>query len=230
MTRTFSFMMCGLLAWSATPASAALVDRVAITVGNKVITESEIVRRIRLAAFQNGLQPDYGLAARREAARSLIDLKMVEREMDLGHYPRTEPEREMDLGHYPRTEPERAKTLLAAFTAEHFRSSPEALRMALAGSSLASADLMEELAEQNDLTSFLDLRFRPSVQISDAEIEKYFHENIESKNPVPPVELSDVRTGIEQILAAHRADQDLDAWLQDQKKRTKIVYVVEDLQ
>ena len=159
MTRTFSFMMCGLLAWSATPASAALVDRVAITVGNKVITESEIVRRIRLAAFQNGLQPDYGLAARREAARSLIDLKMVEREMDLGHYPRTEPER--------------AKTLLAAFTAEHYRSSPEALRMALAGSSLASADLMEELAEQNDLTSFLDLRFRPSVQISDAEIEKY---------------------------------------------------------
>src|SRR3954463_5938517 len=101
----------------AIPAFAAVVDRTAVTVGNKVITESEILRRIRLTAFQQGLQPDFSDASRRLAVQRLIDLKLVEREMDLGHYERATPEL--------------AGSLADAFAAEHFRSSPEALRLAL---------------------------------------------------------------------------------------------------
>ncbi len=66
----------------ALPLWAVIVDRSAITAGNKVITDSDIVRRIRLAAFQNGVAPDLSLASRREAAQRLIDVKLVEREMD----------------------------------------------------------------------------------------------------------------------------------------------------
>ncbi len=196
-----------------------MFDRIAITFGAKVITESEIVRRIRLAAFQNGQLPDYSDTARREAAQRLIDLKLIEREMEVGHYSRTPPEQ--------------AKTLLDAFTAEHFRSSPDALRLALAGLHLTPADLQAELAEQADLLSFTSLRFRPAVQISDQEIEEYFHSHIQA--PTAPnkaagsVTLDEARPNIEQILANERADLDLDAWLREQRTRTKINYLEKEL-
>ena len=41
--------------------------------------------------------------------------------------------------------------------------------------------------------------------------------------------LSDVRAGVEQILATQRADLDLETWLRDQRKTTRIIYLVEDL-
>jgi hypothetical protein len=208
------------LLWLAPAAFAVIVDRIAITVGTKVITESEIIRRIRLAAFQNGQVPDFSDTSRREAAQRLIDLKLVESEMDLGNYTRTPPAR--------------AKALLDAFTTQHFRSSPEALRLALASADLTPADLQAEFAEQADLLAFTNLRFRPAVEISEAEIEEYFHNHVESANAAKagaaPVTLADARANIEQILIGERADLALDAWLRDQRTRTKIVYLEKELQ
>jgi hypothetical protein len=212
-------MRIGLLSLAAIasiPALAVIVDRVAVSVGAQAITESDITRRIRLAAFQNGLLPDFSLASRRAAARSLIDLKLVEHEMELGHYERTTPAR--------------AAELLAAFTAEHFRSSGEAVRLSLAAMDLTPADLQAELAEQADLLSFTNLRFRPAVEISAAETEEYFRSHIESLAGSNPVALADVRANIEQILASQHADRDLDAWLRDQRMRTRIVYLIKELQ
>ena len=73
-------------------APAVIVDRIAIAVGDKTITDSEIDRRIRLTAFQNHEKPDFSLAARRATARQLIDQKLIEREMDVGRYPRLDDE------------------------------------------------------------------------------------------------------------------------------------------
>lgn len=216
MRREFSIFGFVLLAAAAHSLIAETVDRAAITLGNQVITESEVVRSVRLAAFQNGLPPDFGAASRREAAQRLIDLKLVEREMDLGHYVRTSPQQ--------------ARALLDSFTADHYRSSPEALRVALAVAKLTPADLEDELAEQADLLSFLNLRFRPAVAVSDQEIEQYFHDNIEPKTLANPVPLSEVRANIEQILAVQHADRDLDLWLADQRKRSRISVLIPELQ
>ena len=41
--------------------------------------------------------------------------------------------------------------------------------------------------------------------------------------------LNEMRAEIEQKLTTERADKELDAWLQDQRKRTKIDYAVKDL-
>jgi hypothetical protein len=201
------------------PVAAVIVDRTAITVGNKVITDSEIIRRLRLSAFQNTETPEYSLDARREAAQRLIDLKLVEHEMDLGHYARTTPDR--------------SKALLDSFTAEHFQSDPDALRKALANLDLTPDDLQMEFAEQEDLLSFTSLRFRPAVEISDSEIEEYYRNHVQTgaaNTSVPSISLADSRPKIEQILANERADLDLDAWLRDQRTRTKIVYLEKDLQ
>jgi len=200
----------------AVTASAAIVDRSAVTVGNRVITESEILRRIRLQAFQAGEFPVINDKTRREAAQRLIDLKLVDREMELGHYTKTPPER--------------AKTLVDAFTAEHFQSSPDALRIALAGLQLTPDDLQAEFAEQADFLSFTSLRFRPAVDIPEQAIEEYFRTHFTPKPGEPAVKLADVRSGIEQTLIAERTDQALDAWLKDQRERTRIVYLEKELE
>lgn len=212
-------LLTPLLLAVALPALAVIVDRSAITVGNKVITDSDIVRRIRLAAFQNGVVPDFSLAARREAAQRLIDLKLV----DL----------EMDVGNYVRTSPAQATKLLTAFTAQHYKGDAEALRMALAAIDLTPADLQNELAEQSDVLSFTNLRFRPAVEpASDREVEEYYQNHIvpETKPGEKPPSLADSRAAIEQILANERADLDLDAWLRDQREHTRITWLESSLQ
>ena len=197
-------------------ASAAIVDRAAITVGNQVITESEIVRRIRLQAFQSGMLPDFSDNSRRETAQRLIDLKLVQREMDLGRYERTTAERPL--------------AMVDAFTAEHFRSSPEALRLALETVNLTVADLQTEFAEQIDLLSFTSLRFKPAVEVKDQEIEDYYRIHFQPKPGQAPAALADVRASIEDILATQRADVALDAWLKELRSRTRIVYLEKELQ
>ncbi len=136
--------------WSmaAVPLGAAIVDRVAITVGNKVITESEIDLRIRLTAFENDEKPDLSLASRRQAAQRLIDQKLVEREMDVGRYPRATPEP--------------AKQLTSSAALKAYGLTPD--------------DLARDLAWQSELLTFLSLRFRPAVQVTDQDVEKYFKE------------------------------------------------------
>jgi hypothetical protein len=205
----------GILLTAAT-ASAAIVDRTAVTVGNRVITESEILRRIRLQAFQAGDFPVINDKTRREAAQRLIDLKLVDREMELGHYARTPPER--------------ANALVDAFTAEHFQSSPDALRIALAGLQLTPGDLQAEFAEQADFLSFTSLRFRPAVDIPEQAIEEYFRTHFAPKPGEAAVSLTDVRSSIEQTLIAQKTDEALDAWLKDQRERTRIVYLEKELE
>ena len=208
-------MRGSLLVVAALSLSATVVDRTAIAVGDRVITESEITKRIRLTAFQNGQLSDLSLTSRREAAQRLIDIRLVEHEMEIGHYAPIAPEA--------------AEKLLQAFTAEHFRSSAEALGLALKIIDLTPVDLRDELAEQADLLSFTSLRFRPAVEVSDKEIEEYYRNHIQSASPAPP-SLADARANIEQILANERADLDLDAWLRDQRKRTRILYLEKELE
>jgi hypothetical protein len=193
-----ALLLCFLAAF---PAFAVIVDRIAITVGNKVITDSEIDLRIRLTAFENGEKPDFSPAARKVAADRLIDQKLVEREMDVGHYPRLKAES---------TAPDTA-----------------ARDQALAQYGLTPTDLEQDLARQADLLNFLNLRFRPSVQVSDRDIRQYF----DKQNPSGsgPVTLNDMRARIEQRIAGQRADAEMETWLKDQRKGTKIVYLEKDL-
>jgi hypothetical protein len=203
------------------PAGAAIVDGVAITVGNKVITASEIDQRIRLMAFQNGMKADFSLASRRAAAQKLVDQKLVEREMDVGRYPHTAPE----MG----------KTLMAEYAKTNFKSDAAAMERGLGEYGLTSRDLEDELMLQSELLTFLNLRFRPAVQVTDDDVRKYFDEHFvkgadNTKQVAQAGALNEMRADIEMRLTTERADKELDAWLVDQRKRTKIVYAEKDLQ
>jgi hypothetical protein len=68
-----------------------IIDRVAVTAGNRVITTSDILREIRLSAFMNQTEPNFSPEARKEAAGRLVERALIENEMRLGNYSTTQP-------------------------------------------------------------------------------------------------------------------------------------------
>lgn len=133
-------------------ASGAIVDRVAVVVGDKVITDSEIDLRIRLSAFQNDQKAEFSLAARRQAAQELIDQRLVEHEMDIGHYPRLQ-------------EPAR-RDLLNGYAKTNYKSEAE-MAASLTAYGLTPQELEEDLGRESDLLTFLNLRLRPILPGTD---------------------------------------------------------------
>jgi antitoxin component HigA of HigAB toxin-antitoxin module len=205
-------LACALISLVAPAAArAVIVDRIAVAAGEKIITASEIDLRIRLTAFQNREKADVGLASRRRAAEELIDQKLIEREMDVGHYPRLDV-----IGR---------KALLTDYEKAEYKSDPVSLAKALAVYGLTTEDLEDDLGRQSDLLTFLNLRFRPAVQVTDQDVQKYFDENAPKGG-----RLNEMRAVIEQKLTNARADKELDLWLADQRKRTRIEYLEKDLQ
>jgi hypothetical protein len=209
LTRLIGLLCFGAVALAATILAATIVDRIAVTAGAQAITDSEIDRRIRLSAFESGVKPVIDLAARKAAAERLIDQKLIEHEMEVGHYPRLSPER-------------RAK-LLADYTKPGFETT-------LASYSLTRQDLEEDLAEQADLLTFVSLRFRPAVQVDDKDIRGYFQTEIQPKLPPGSTAgLEDFRSQIESKIVNDRADREVEAWLKEQRKKTPIRYPEKEL-
>ena len=66
--------------------SAAVVDRVAVVVDNKVMTESEVLEEVRLTEFVDRRPLDLGPSQRRAAAERLIDQQLIRNEMEIGEY------------------------------------------------------------------------------------------------------------------------------------------------
>ena len=141
-----------------------VVDRIAVRVGNRVITASEVDLRVRLAAFQNREKVEMTAARRKEAAGQLVDQRLVEREMALGHYPRLEAEKRA--------------LLLPAYVAQNFGGDAGALGASLAAYGLTAGELEEDLARQADLLTFLGLRFRLNDDTgkSDADLDVWLRD------------------------------------------------------
>jgi hypothetical protein len=67
-------------------APAGVIDRIAVIVGNTVITESEVLREVRLTAFLNRQPVDLGPKHRRAAAERLVDQQLIRNEMADGTF------------------------------------------------------------------------------------------------------------------------------------------------
>jgi len=183
----------------------AVVDRIAVTVGNQVITETEILREIALTAFMNGDKPVFSPETKRKAADQLVEQKLVRREMEMGRYPGATPEQAQEL--FDETQ----KNL----------GGPEAMKRQLAMDGLTEDDVRQHLLWQLTLVRFIDLRFRPAIQVTGQDVQDYYRREIQPKQPV---RLQEIREKIQETLYAQRADQMLDEWLKHAKTTTRIVY------
>ncbi|MBV8732487.1 MAG: hypothetical protein JO336_21970 [Acidobacteriia bacterium] len=195
------------------PAHAEIIDRIAVSLGNSVITNSDIDHEIRVTAFQSGNQPDFSLPNRRATAQRMIEQKLIRREMEQSHYP------------FP--SPAEADPLLEQLRTSRYRDDA-AYQQALDDYRITEQDLRDELIWQLTLLRFIEVRFRPGVRVSDQEIEDYFNKEVkpvaEATHPGQPLALEDYRNQIENTLAEQRTDREVDNWLEDARKRAQIVF------
>ena len=82
MLRALGIIAIILAPWGA---QAEVLDRIAVTVGKQVITESEILRDLRVAAFIDGKPPDMSPAAKRKSADRLVEQILILQEAADSH-------------------------------------------------------------------------------------------------------------------------------------------------
>ncbi len=195
-----------ILVWLAllVPLPAAVLDRIAVTIDQQIITEYQIDEEIRVTAFLNGQPPVWTVDERRAASDRLIQQALVQREMRLGHYPSpTDADVDKYLG-----------GIVAAFGGS------TAFNASLQTAKLGDGALRSHLQLQLTTLRFIEYRFRPNFQITDEEIEAY------RRRQAKPAS----REATREILVEQRTDQILSAWLEETRKQVNIIYLDTSLQ
>lgn len=196
-------------------ALAVIIDQIAIVVGNSIVKDSDIRRDIRVTSFLNREAVNMSNAARKEAANRLIDQVFIRHEINLGGYSRATPQeatQELDKLKHDRYHTQ------AAFEA------------ALHRYELTDLELRTQFQWQLTVLRFIDARFRPAVLVTDAEIENYSRQHAASLHEQFPGKSQDeLREETRNILTEQKVNQQFFAWLNQQRKETKIRYLEESL-
>ena len=183
-------------------AAAGVVDRVAVVVGKTVFTESEVEQEARLTQFESGKPLDLSPVERKQAADQLVDQELLRQEMSATGF--------------------EAATLDAAAILRDYRRkhsvSDAQLQASLARYGLTGDALEQRLAWEVTLLHFTDQRFKPLAALSE---ESSANRADNSAQPVAAAPLTPSTSAV---------DQQMDAWLQQRKQDTRIVYIPEAFQ
>lgn len=191
------------------PAGAETLDRIAVTIGTHVITESEVIRELRVTAFLDHKTADLSPAARRKSADRLVDQYMILEEAALSHLTLPGPA---------------AIESLLDHTKEEYGTDYQA---ALAHSFLTEKDAVDHLLQGLRTLRFTEMRFRPEIQLSSDELNDYYNGLVEkwkaeNKSPIPSFEES--RETVERLMTEERMMQALDRWLGASRTERRILY------
>ena len=140
-----------------------IIDRIAVSVGNQAITTSDIDREIRVTCFLDHKQPDFSAANRRATADRMVEQRLILRELENSRYP--EPS---DAEVQPVLDRLKKDTYPAG----------ETYASALAARGISEQDIKNELLWQRRLLLFIDVRFRPGVQVTSEAIHDYFNKAV----------------------------------------------------
>jgi hypothetical protein len=200
-------ILLGALALSA----GELLDRVAATVNGHAILLSDVTDELRYECLLAGREPTRcDLAQTRRALDRLLDQEL------LGEQMRTTEIKT------PR--PEEVEKQIESLKADLLRGHPQQSWDEL----LASYGLSEKFIEQHVSgqlreLAFLDARFRPSIQVTSEEIERYYKEQLVPKlKEGDPVTLADASGKIREILVQDKMNQMLDSWLETLRRQAQI--------
>jgi hypothetical protein len=202
--------VAALLSLILTAAAGEIIDRVAVSVGDQVITESAIRRRLRMEAWDQGKGPDYSVEARKRAAERLTELALVRRDLELSRYispPMADVDAQIERSVMPRYK------------------NAEELAASLAKYGFTPDDLREEVLLRLAVVRFVEFRFSPGVQVSETEVEEFYkteYPKLAKARGQQPASIDDARDTIRRILTLRKTDQALDNWLQQTRQQTRI--------
>jgi hypothetical protein len=205
-----------LLSLISCPAFSAIIDRIAVIVGNSPVKDSDIERNVRVTDFLNNEPVDLGKVSRKKAAKRLIDQVFLRREIRIGDYPAATLEE--------------AGQQLDALKKARFKTNAAYLD-ALRRYRLTDADLRIEFQWQLTVLRFIDARFRPAVLVTDEEIERYYREHQAALARQHPgkASLEDLRDNIRDTITGERVNKLFFSWLDEQQQNVKLQYREESL-
>lgn len=205
-----------LLLVSSIAANAAdVLDRVVATVNGHVILLSEWNDELRYECFMSGLKPeDVTALDQRAALGRLVDQQLLREQVRAG-----------ELKSIASDQVERQ---MEKVKAEVLRNSPnDSWTQLLAKYRLSEGFLKARIAAELQQLQLIDSRFRPSIQISQAEIEQYYKDQLVPRLPQSgTVNLPDVTPRIREILVQNKMDQMLNSWLESLRSQGQVKILV----
>jgi hypothetical protein len=190
--------------------NAAILDRIAVTVGKQVITETDVVRDVRVSAFLDQTPVVLDSYQKRRAADRLVDQILILQEAAVSRIPlQTE---------------EGAASMLAQVKSGY--KSDTDYQDALVRYGITEEDVTNHLLAGVKAMRYTDLRFRPEVQLSDEEVHDFYNSMAaESRQKGLAVSsFEESRADAEKLLTDQRTAQALDRWLGAQRNETQILY------
>jgi hypothetical protein len=203
---------CLILLLPIRPARAEVIDRLAIAVGHEVITELQLDEELRVTAMLNHKPVLRSLEERRAAADRLVEQLLIKREMQLSRYSLPDS---TDIDKY-------------YLQIEQANGGAAELDKTLRESNLTPETLRSHLELQLTELKFIEVRFRPDVMVSDADVEAAYQRQAAAwpeahpGQPQPSLEAS--REPLRQMLLEQRTDAALNTWLGESRKRVRVVY------
>ena len=188
---------------------AGTIDRIAVAVGNRVITTSDLERQIRVAAFLSGTEADFSGKGKRAIADRLVEQRLIQNEIETTHY--VDPDTSA------------IEPALSEFIAKYFKDDGT-YRVAVAKAGISDRDVREELMKERTVNAFIDVRFHPAVQVTEEQIREYFEETVAPAAGGEAVTLEGVHDQIERTLTGQQVDAEVERWMREARRRAAIVY------
>ncbi len=208
LCRTLAVLSLACIAASAT----AVIDRVAIIVGKRVVKRSDIERDLRASQFLNGEPPNLSAAARKKVADRLITQELIRQEIMAGGYIRPS---DQDVSAF-----------IQKLRRERFGNSEAQMNAALARHGLTADQLRQYLLWQLTALQFIDQRFRSGVLVTEEDIRAYYDAHRSELKQLNPQNdsLQAVEPKIREIITGERVNQNFEEWLEQAKRRMRIDY------
>jgi hypothetical protein len=207
MVLLVSFLLC-----SSTALHAEIIDRIAVTVGNEVITDSMIRQQLRLSALYDSQEPDFSIESRRKAAETLVSRILLTAEMEESRYPDPEMREVMEAAR---------EVLFVRYPNE------DAYLKDLARRGLTEEEVRLFMQSMIRSVNFVELRFRAGVQVSSEDIARYYASEFtdywkrtEGGKPRPP--LDEVADEIEEWITQDRITEASEAWLKQTRATAEV--------
>ena len=196
-----------------TRALPVIVDRIVVTLGQGIITLSDVWEDYRIESLLERL-PAEPLDEEhiRKIAERLVDQALLEQEMETSRFPEV-----------PAADVEQQMTEIR----RGFLSNGTFQR-ALEEYELEETQVRRRVALTTRTLRFINFRFRPGVQVDEAAIERYYREtllpDLRARQVRELPRLAEVSQRIREILVEQRINERYSSWIKDLRERMPIQF------
>jgi len=203
-------ILAALLMGSIAVRSSEVLDRMVATVNGHVILQSDWDEELRFECFMSR-HPLVDLSAdeRKAALNRLIDQEILREQMRL-----------MDSSP---ASAEQIQKQMEALKTDQRQHAGEAWETVLSQYHLTDKIIENHVAAELEQFQLMDTRFRPSIQVSAAEVEKYYRERLVPKLSASDViSLTEATPKIREILMQEKINQLLNSWLETLRAQAQV--------